>query len=301
VTALDPMTEAAAALLAQLDPELRARTQHVFGDDATRRDWHYAPRARPGPSLDELDRPARKAVHLLLVSALRFPAYAQVAAIMALEDVLDQLEGGGRRRHRDDYQVMVFGEPGADAWGWRFEGHHVSVNLPVVDGQVAATPLFLGANPAVIPGALRPLAGEEELARALLAALDGPALGQAVVSDEAPSDITTRAATAVDPPEPLGVARTDLHGPAADALDRLLRLYLDRLAVPALQPPADLTFAWSGPVDRGQPHYYRLAGQGLLVEYDNTQNGANHIHTVCRHPARDFGQDLLAVHYAERH
>ncbi len=299
------MTRAAAAVLTELDPDLRARVQRPFPDDPTRRDWHYVPRPRIGPALDELDRPARKAVHRLLASTLRSHAYAQVAAIMALEDVLDAVEGGGRGRHRDDYHLVVFGDPGADAWGWRFEGHHLSLNITVVEGHVAATPLFFGANPAVVTqgdtAVLRPLAGEEELARALLGALDGPALERAVVADDAPRDITTRAAPAISSPDPIGIARADLDAPAVTALDRLLALYLGRLALPAAETPPEVSFAWAGPLQRGAPHYYRLTAPNLLIEYDNTQNNANHIHTVCRNPERDFGADLLRAHYADHH
>lgn len=303
MSALERMTEAAAELLDGLDLELRHQVQRPFPDDATRRDWSYVPRPRPGPALDQLDRRGRKAVHRLVASALRHHAYAQVAAVMALEDVLDEVEGGSGRRFRDGYHLVVFGEPGADPWGWRFEGHHLSLNLTVADGRAATTPLFLGANPAIVAhgdtAVLRPLVQEEELARALLGALDGGARDRAVITARPPSDITTRAAATVIAPDPAGVARADLDGPAAALLDRLVRVYLDRLALPATAPPADLSFAWAGSPQRGEPHYYRITGPGLLVEYDNTQNGANHIHTVCRDPAGDFGADLLAAHYAE--
>lgn len=298
--ALARMTAAAADLLGRLDAEQRGRTLRPFPDDALRRGWHYVPRERPGPLLDELDRPARKAVHRLVASAVPFAVYAQVAAIMALEDVLDESESGGSgRRHRDLYAVLLFGEPGGAAWGWRFEGHHVSLNLTVVDGRVAVTPLFLGANPAAV-GAVRPLAQEEERARALLDTLDRPALERAVIADRAPSDITTRAAPAIERPERLGVGPADLDGSAADALEHLTRLYLERS--PFLdRDPRDVAFAWAGPLERGRPHYYRLAGDRFLVEYDNTQDGANHIHTVVRDADRDFGTDLLAAHHAAAH
>jgi uncharacterized protein DUF3500 len=299
----EAMTSAATALLAALDPDVRAEAVRPFPDDSTRRDWTYVPRDRIGLALDDLDRPARAAVHRLLAATLRAHSYAQVAAIMALEDVLDQAEGGGGRRRRDDYHLVVFGEPGAEQWGWRFEGHHVSLNITVVDGEVAATPLFLGANPAIVADGdvpvLRPLVQEEEAARALLDALDGPALQRAVVADEAPHDITTRAAPSVTSADPIGVSRADLAGPAVAALDRLVGVYLRRLALPVGDPPADVAFTWAGPLERGRPHYYRLVADGLLIEYDNTQNRANHIHTVLRDPGRDFGDDLLAAHYAQ--
>ena len=211
--------------------------------------------------------------------------------------------------------MLVFGDPeNADPWGWRFEGHpHGSLHLTVVDGEVAATPSFLGANPATVrrgeTAVLRPLAQEEELARALLDALEGPARRRAVIADRAPSDITTRTAVRVAA-EPTGVERAELSGAAGDLLEALVRLYLDRLP-PALAAArwerlvADgldaVRFAWAGPPQRGAGHYYRLSGPGLLVEYNCTQNGANHVHTVLRDPDRDFADDLLTAHYASDH
>lgn len=313
--AVERMTAAAADLLAQLDGPALEAARRPFPDEALRRDWSYVPRPRQGPALDELTRPQRKAVHRLLASGLAFHAYAQVAAVMALEDVLDAAEGGSGRRRRDDYQVIVFGDPrGTTPWGWRFEGHHVSLNLTLVDGEVSATPCFLGANPAAVRHAgtpvVRPLGQEEDLARALLAALDGPQRNRAVVADVAPADITTRSAPGVAVPPAEGVSAAELTGEAAALLDALVGLYLDRLPAPlAARQRRRLTardtdpvhFAWAGPAERGAGHYYRLSGPNLLVEYDCTQNQANHVHTVWRDPERDFGEDLLAEHYARDH
>lgn len=308
------IADRAAALLATLDDPGRAAVQRPFPDEQLRRDWSYVPRRRAGPALDELTRPQRKAVHRLLAASLALPAYAQVAAVMALEDVLDELEGGAGRRLRDDYSVLIFGDPSdGDSWGWRFEGHHVSLHVTQVGGEVAVTPSFLGANPATVrrgeTAVLRPLAQEEELARALLATLHGPALERAVVADRAPSDITTRSAVRVAA-EPAGVARAELSGAAGAALDTLVRLYLDRLPPPlagarwerlVAEGLDGVHFAWAGPPQRGAGHYYRVSGPGLLIEYDCTQDAANHVHTVLRDPERDFGDDLLADHYASAH
>src|SRR4051812_45851112 len=120
-----------------------------------------------------MDAKQEQAAYRLARAALSIPAFAAVTTIIGLEDVLDELEGRERNRHRADYSVTVFDEPGADAWGWRFEGHHVSINVTVVDGEVASTPLFLGANPAEVASVTRPLAAEEDLALALIATLDG--------------------------------------------------------------------------------------------------------------------------------
>src|SRR5688500_8885672 len=170
------MAEAAGAFLDALDEGARASAFLPFSNAAARQDWHYVPRARAGLSFRSMDAIQEQRAYELLVSGLSVPAFAAVTTIIGLEDVLEQLEGRAFGRHRADYSVTVFDEPGTSVWGWRFEGHHVSINVTVVDGAVAATPLFLGSNPAeVVSGSgavvVRPLAGEEDLALALFGTL----------------------------------------------------------------------------------------------------------------------------------
>jgi hypothetical protein len=304
----DEMHQAASELLASLDDGQHPQARRAFGD-AQRRWLEYRPRPRPGISLADLDVAARKAAHRLLATALSPHAYAQAMAVLALEEVLDRREGWRRGRHSDDYRVVVFGEPGAGPWAWRFEGHHLSVTMTVADGRVSPAPLFLGANPAHIEHGgrtvLRPLAAEEDLARELLHAMSPAARRTAVVTDEAPADIRSatqaRAAARI---EPVGVAATDLRTADRLLFDQLVALYLERL-------PRELAtiedrriaqgeqyFAWEGPPGPGARHYYRIQADDLLIEYDNTSDDGNHAHTVLRRPRGDFGADLLAVHKA---
>ncbi|MFI7576787.1 DUF3500 domain-containing protein [Micromonospora sp. NPDC049497] len=307
------MRAAGAALLAALDEPERTRAAHRFDDDAARRWLEYRPRPRPGVCLADLDRAARKAAHRLLATALSPTAYAQAMAIVALEEVLDRAEGWRRGRHSDDYWVAVFGDPDRDdAWAWRVEGHHLSVSMTVVDDQVSPTPVFFGANPAAVRYAgrpvSRPLGVEEDLARAVLDAMGPAARAAAIIADEAPADIVSATRPRVDGPlEPLGVA-TDRLGPGARALvEQLVALYLERLPPALAQHEAQrldggqLHFAWAGPTRPGQRHYYRVQGDDLLVEYDNTTDDGNHAHTVLRRPASDFGTDVLAAHHARAH
>lgn len=309
--------EAARELLDVLPPELRDKALRSFADEAGRRDWGYVPGERDGVYLGELDRAGRKAVHALVAAALRPHAYAQVATIMALEDVLDEIENRRRERHSSDYALALFGEPGEDsAWGWRFEGHHASLNMTMEDGRViSATPSFLGANPATIAyggvPVIRPLALEEELARAFIESLDEGSRARAVVAEEAPADIRTRAQPRVEEAiEPLGIAAADLDDASMELLRRLVTYYIERLPddlardqTVVLDDAAfeRMSFAWEGSVARSRPHYYRVQAPGLLIEYDNTQNDANHIHSVWRSPERDFGGDVLARHYRAHH
>lgn len=322
------MAEAAADFLAATGPAPHPAAAQRFEDEEVRRDWHYIPRERGGLALSVMTSPQEKAAYDLLASGLSVPAFAAATTVIGLEDVLDEVEGKrppfrprrGRRpawgRHRADYSVTVFGDPANDdTWGWRFEGHHLSVNITVVDGAVASTPLFLGANPAEVLGpsghaVTRPLAAEEELALALVEALPGPQRAEAIVAADAPDDILTGAEPLlIDPPEPEGIALSRLSGRALALARDLVSLYVHRVPGPiaerrweALEPDLGaVTFAFAGEPAHRRPHYYRLQGPALLVEYDNTQDGANHVHTVVRDPEGDFGDDLLLAHRARHH
>ena len=295
-------------MLAALGGEARTAATLPF-DGAERTTWAYWPTRRRGAPLHALDRAGTKAVHRVLAAVLPGPAFARAVTVMGLDEVLDRAEGfAGDRRHRDDYWVTVFGEPGAPAWGWRFEGHHVSVHVTVVAGAVHVTPLFLGANPAVVAdGAGRavtaPLAVEEALGFELLAALSVEQRSSAIVADRAPDDIRSRNDPAVDLAAFRGgVPLDELSGPAGRAARSLLDVYLGRLPAGACVPdPASAVFAWSGATEPGIGHHYSVVGPNLLVELDNTQDGANHVHTVVRDPSADFGADALAAHHRRAH
>jgi hypothetical protein len=368
------MAEAARAWLDILDAEQRKIGQGaVPGDDASdneRRRWFYTPTDHGGVTIHQ-QRPAQQRAAMRLVSTGLSPAaYVTVATIMGLENVLDYIEGFkasfNRDRGRDPgmYYLRVFGEPGAGGlWGWRFGGHHVSLNNLVVDGVLAATtPCFLGTNPATSPllgGAVnRPLAGVEDLGRDLLRSLRPELAGRAILLPRAPSDFVTVNLTYVsdgdeviplvgmyrderftDPvrqaklqslsdaiaevtelsdadqeavaysTEPRGVPAAEFDAEQRGMLRALLATYLDRApaGVSPLQRYGDdaalnaVHFAWAGGTAPGEPHYYRLQGPRLLIEWDNTQNNANHAHSVWRDPTSDFGLDVLARHRATHH
>jgi hypothetical protein len=368
------MAAAAAAWLDALEPAQRA----VAGGnapspdddvDAERRRWFYTPTDHGGLTLGE-QRPAQQQLaHQLVATGLSTAGYVTVATIIGLDNVLDQVEGWsvnwGRERGRDPgmYYLRVFGEPGGPApWGWRFGGHHVSLNNLIVGGAVrSTTPCFLGADPAVSPllgpAPLRPLGGAEDLARELVRSLDDGQAGRATLLDRAPADITggnrSRLADGdqmmflrdvwrqpfTEPDLAERIARTDADAERASGYDAadyqrlaltcvpkglpareldagqrellrtLLASYLGRVP-DGLSPQADyeddealdeVHLAWAGPTSPGQPHYYRLQGPRLLIEYDNTQRHANHAHSVWRDPVADFGCDVLTAHLAAHH
>jgi Protein of unknown function (DUF3500) len=309
----------------------RPRSGSPAEDDRQR--WHYTPVDHGGLTLAAMGPEQRSLAMQLVASGLSSAGYVTVCTVMGLENVLDRIEGfppargGERLRDPGRYYLRVFGEPGGAApWGWRLGGHHVSLNNLVVDGRVAAvTPNFLGANPAVSPllgsGVLRPLSATEDLARDLVRSLPPAARRRAVVLDRAPADIVSgerprlprdgevvRADDPADPRLDLGAGPVGLAGAEMDAghrelLGRLLDAYTGRVPqglVPALDLDA-VHLAWAGSLEPGRPHYYRLSGPGLLVEWDDTQDDANHAHSVWRDPDGDFGLDVLAEHRALHH
>ena len=290
-----------------LDDGQRRKATLPF-DDAERSSWSYLPGHRGGIPLWALTRTQTKAAFRLLAVLVSPACFARATAVISLEEVLDQLEGyRNQTRHIADYWVAVFGEPRDTRWGVRFEGHHISVNATVVEGEITLTPLFLGANPATVRDGehvvLAPLHVEERLGFDLVHSLTVEQRSSAVLSEDAPADIVTRNRPQLGGPlDPVGVPLSALDGTAASAGRELVRIYLDRFP-PGVKPlrAGDLWFAWAGALKPGIGHYYRLVGQRFLVEFDNTQNGANHVHTVVRDPEADFGDDLLGAHYARMH
>jgi hypothetical protein len=302
------IAEATRGFLDLLDDAQRAGAVRGMADDQLRTRWAYTPGQRPGLVYGSLSRAQRKAVHRLLACVLSPHAYAQTTAVMALEDVLNDREGGHRDRHQGDYWTVLLGEPGDEPWGWRVEGHHLSVSVVVADGRVSATPLFLGANPARTTyrgrTVLQPLRLEEELARELLDRMGPTARGVAVVADTPPPDVLTGNSRRVGDLEPVGVTPAQLDRASRELLVELVRYYLDRLHNDLADAEFDaldlerLHFSWEGSAKRGEGHYYRIQGPELLIEYDNTANDANHVHSVWRRRSGDFGEDLLAAHRA---
>jgi len=310
----EAMAAAAADWLASLDPAQRAKACFGFPADDERSRWYYTPTERGGLPLAEMGPVSQRLAHRLVASGLSEGGYATAATVMGLENVLDAKEGWRRgydgravpHRGRDPqlYFVSVFGDPGAGVWGWRVGGHHVALNYTLAaDGGVSASPLFLGANPAMTrlvgPGVLRPLAAEEDLARELLETLAPGQLATATLSEEAPGDILERNRARIRPGPPEGLAGAGMLPQQRALLAGLVGQYLRRLPGPLADLQAGrvlgerleaVHFGWAGPPEPGRPHYYRVQGPRLHIEYDNVQNGANHVHTVWRDPEGDFGQ-----------
>jgi hypothetical protein len=347
-SATERMAERAAAFLDALTPDQHAKASFAFGDETERTDWAYFPRGHKGLPLLEMEPPQQKLLHALVSTALSLPAYAKVTAIMALESVLNEMEERRADAVRDPgrYFVSVFGKPGNDPWGWRLEGHHVSLNYTLAGDSIASLPIFLGANPAEVrrgeTPVIRPCGEEEDAARELLASLDGDQRAVAVIAGVAPPDFIlanlprvpeaceTGEAVILAPLRPAyeqlpeadrDALRFELARPAGldasrmsrgqrSVLSELIDVYVERLpdALAAVERQKidgggldNVHFAWAGSAERREGHYYRLQGPSFLVEYDNTQDGANHVHAVWRNPDGDFGSDLLARHARAAH
>lgn len=301
------MIAAAQSLKEMLTPDQIAAMSFAY-DDAERVNWHFIPRPRRGLVLGELTGRARQAALRFVQSGLSESGYDQSLKVMSLEEVLFLLEGGDRdyRRNRRDpnkYFLSVFGEPKATGtWGWRVEGHHLSLNYVVKDGVVvASTPEFYGANPGTIDAgkgrALRVLGNEEDLARQILLLCSPAQQTELWISREAPDDIADPGTVQPTVPAQVGLKLADMSPPQQALLQDLLTEYLQNMPADVQQSrralinaaAADqITFAWWGEKELGQRHHYRVQGPTFLIEYNNTQNEANHVHSVWRNLQGDF-------------
>jgi hypothetical protein len=309
------ITDTAKQFLASLTPEQRTKATFRFEDDE-RMNWHFIPKERKGLPFREMAPEQKHLAHALLSAGLSQRGYVKATTIMSLEVVLRELEKATEEyRNPEKYYFSVFGEPSEKGvWGYRVEGHHVSLNYTLVNGTVVSSPSFFGANPAEVrqgPRAgLRVLASEEDLGRELLNSLTEDQKKVAIVDKEAYKDILTAASRkAALKGQPSGLPFGKMNAHQREMLNTLVEEYArsfpDAIAEARLQELKQagdkLYFAWAGVEQRGGPHYYRVQAPAFLIEYDNTQNNANHIHSVWRDYTGDFGEDLLKEHYQTSH
>lgn len=309
------MSDAAKAFLASLTPEQRAAATFQFQDEE-RLNWHYIPRVRKGLPLRDMTGEQKQLAHALLAAGLSQRGYIKTSTIMSLDEVLKRKENGkGPQRDPEGYFFSIFGEPSeTGTWGYRIEGHHVSQNFTVVNGKVQGAPSFFGSNPEEIKDGprkgLRILAREDDLARTLVQSLNPDQQKAAIVNKEAPKDILTEASRkAALNGQPSGIPASKLNAQQRETLQSLLDEYCYNMPEQIAQTREDqikkagnnVFFAWAGGLERGQGHYYRIQSPTFLVELDDTQDQANHIHSVWRDFEGDFGLDLLKEHYQTSH
>lgn len=303
--------EAAQHLLQSLDDGQREKALLAF-EDEERFNFHFTPRARAGLMLKDMTQAQRIATHNLLQTALSSRGYLKVTGIIHLEEILHHLQDRSPRRDPEQYYMTFFGEPSAEEpWGWRFEGHHLSLNFSSVTGELFSnTPAFLGTNPAEVRTGpytgMRVLAAEEDLARTLVRSLDARQRERAVFSATAPRDIVTGNARKAILESYEGLPASAMTDEQRAMLWRIVEEYAHNLRHDMAEAQLEqiraagienLHFGWAGSIEPGEPHYYRIHGPSVLFEYDNVQNDANHVHTVWRDLYNDFGEDLLRRHY----
>ena len=310
------MAKAATNLWNALTPEQQKTAAYKF-DDEERLNFHFIPKPRKGLPWAQMNTTQRHLAAALLATGMSPRGFVETMTVMSQEEILAAIEQGkGPKRDPELYYFTVFGKPdAAGTWGWRVEGHHVSLNFSIVDGKgIAAAPAFLGANPGEVRDGprkgLRNLAAEEELGFRLVKSLDDAQRAKAVFAEKAPPEVVTSNKRPADVGEPKGILYSDLKPEQQATVRVLVRLYAhrhrDELAhqdVAKIEAAGwdKVRFAWAGGTEAGVGHYYRLHGPTFLVEFDNTQNNANHVHTVWRDSAGDFGADLLKAHYAAEH
>jgi hypothetical protein len=310
------MAAAARAFLATLDDAQRAKAA-LASDSPALRDWHFVPRDRPGLTLAEMNAAQKGALHDLLHVGLASQGYLKVTGAVHLESILHAIESrpGAPAAYRDPgrYAVVFFGTPGPQPWAWRFEGHHVSLHFCSVDDATSSTPFFLGANPARVPSGpdagWRLLASEEDLGRELYLSLSATQRATALLAGDVPGVILGPGRDEGFE-KPAGLLCSEMDAAQRARLERLLAQFVDDLAPELAAAEWDrirkngigrIRFAWCGGTKAGEPHYWRLHGPHFVVEYDNVQNGANHVHTLWRDLENDFGGDLLRRHHERDH
>lgn len=310
------MANAANSFLVSLKSEQKAKATFDFTSDE-RLNWHFIPKVRKGLPLKEMTQEQRHLAQALLTTGLSTQGYIKAVTIMSLEEVLRLIELGVGTNVRDpeNYFFSIFGEPSdSGTWGFRVEGHHMAQNWTIVKGKVVGGPSFYGTNPAMVKEGprkgLRVLGAEEDKGRELLMALTEEQKKTAVVTATAYKDIFTMAdRKAALTGQPNGLSAAKMNAKQLQLLQDLAEEYAYNMPGQLAQhrlgqikaAGKNINFAWAGVAEVGGPHYYRLSGPTFLIEYDNTQNNANHVHSVWRDLAGDFGYDLLGDHVSSGH
>ena len=309
------MTKAAKRFVESLSGDQRDKTIYEYMD-GERIFWYYPPVNRHGIPLRDMDDDQRQLAYSLMETGLTDRSFDQAKLIIEHESVLGPLEKEAGVtsfvRDPDLYYWTVFGDPGSDKepWGWRVEGHHISLNFSLWgDKFLSMTPFFFGANPAEVrkgpKKGLRILDQREDLAFELMNSLDQGQTSKATIYGEAPYDILTYNASRVSLPPEEGLPASKMNDTQKDILRNLVNVYVNQVRTDMAQEKLQrleeegfdgLHWAWGGPVEEGKEHYYRIHGGNFVVEFDNRQNGANHIHSVWRDVENDFANDVLREH-----
>ena len=301
-----------------LDDAQKSKATYTYEDDE-RFNWHFVPRERNGIPFKEMNDKQRQAALGLLKACLSDQGFQKANNIMSLENILREVESRpADDTYRDplNYSITVFGTPDPGSiWGWRLEGHHISVNFSSTNNEiVSSTPTFWGSNPAIVRSGRytgrQILKQETDLGFTLVNSLNMNQQKIAVIAAKAPNDIFTSNLRRAELQEPKGLSYGEMNDQQKKLLMQLLNVYVKnyqlgfskRLMQKVEKAGIEnLSFAWAGSLQPGAGHYYRIQGPMLLIEYDNTQNNANHVHSVVRDLTNDFAEDILREHYQKDH
>jgi hypothetical protein len=321
------MTDAAKAFVSLLGEEESKAALYAFDNEKERKDWSNVPVAaqpRNGLQMGAMNDAQKNAAHRLIDSTLSSQGYAKATGLMQLDDIWSVLmeethPGSGVYFDSGKFLFAIFGKPGGDEpWGWQLDGHHLAVNTTVVGDAVSLTPIFLGAEPDVVPrgpyAGLQILGAERRKGFAVVKSLSAEQRSHAVLSDSIPEDLFEGTGQANTLKKFEGITAAQMTSDQRALLWTLIDEYLDncpkevavaRRAQILADGDAALYFAWMGPIDEDANLYYRVHGPSIIIEYDNTSVGtlragnSNHLHTILREPSNDFGADLLRRHYEE--
>ena len=315
------MSASVSAFLKTLGPDQKKEAVIDF-ENPVRFDWHYIPRERKGLSLKKMNQEQRAAAMAMIKVMLSAEGYQKTEQIIDLENVLRVMEkrpSNDTYRDPENFSFSIFGDPAKDPWGWRVEGHHLSLNFTSVHGEIAFTPGFFGSNPGTVlidvpQKGRRILHREQDLAFELLNSLTPVQLVKVSLNSIAPNEIFTTNTRKASLEKTEGLAMKDMSKEQRAIFEKLIKEYLNRYHVTLKNQQwaqlekaglENIYFAWMGDskpvIGNGHGHYYRIHGPSLLIEFDNTQNGGNHIHSVVRDLNNDFGEDMLGEHYEKAH
>ena len=301
------------AFVSSLNDQQKTKAVYPF-DEMNRYSWHYVPAsavARTGLAIKDMESNQKISFYELLKSFLSTEGYTRTQNIMSFEYLLREMEPNSTSRIPENYFVSVYGKPGADSvWGWKFTGHHLALNFTVVGNKLAFAPFFFGSNPGEVKEGpkkgMRIIKDEEDLAFELVNSLNAEQKKIAVFRLEAFPDIVTTNTAHVNPLNPEGILLKDLNKDQKNIVNKIIvaclssmssKLANARMNLVATEDKDEIRFGWAGGFVKGEPHYYRIQGKTFLIEFDNTQNNANHIHLVWRDFNGDYGKDLLKEHY----
>ena len=278
-------------------------------EDESRTKWHFFPSTmytREGIPLKELNDKQKDKLQELLRIYLNANGYKKTNDAIEAEGILNDLENNSAMRDTGLYYVTFYGTPNKEKpWAWGFEGHHLSLNFTIDGSDISYVPMFHGASPAIYKEK-RFLKNEEDIALELVNSLDQDQKTKVIMTDTALDDIVSGNKTKIDPLKTEGLSASEMNDVQQRILFRLIRQYISsmpeplenaRMKIIRTEELQDIHFSWAGKTELKEPHYYKVQGKSFLIELDNTQNNANHIHSVWRNFDGDFGRDLIKEHY----